>query len=252
MTPVRPGQRRRREDLRLLLLQIREHAGVRREEHLSFARYAGLDPEQITVWNVFDRPVVPPHVASGFDALLVGGASEASVLEPETYPFVPAGCTLMINAIAQRTPTFASCFGFQLAVLALGGRISRATGDFEMGTPPIRLHPAAADDLLFRDTPDGFHAVSVHRESASCAPPGTTALAYTDACCHAFRHPRAPFWATQFHPEVDRPTLVERLRVYAGRYTRNTAHYDQVIADIVDTPESNALIAKFVERVLLG
>jgi DNA-directed RNA polymerase specialized sigma24 family protein len=82
------------------------------------------------------------------------------------------------------------------------------------------------------------------------APPGMIELAYTDACCHAFRHPRAPFWATQFHPEVDRATLVERLRVYATRYTRDTAHYDQVIAGISDTPESNALIGTFVERVL--
>jgi len=41
-------------------------------------------------------------------------------------------------------------------------------------------------------------------------PQGCAPLADTDACPHVFRVRERRFWAFQFHPEVDRATLVER------------------------------------------
>lgn len=83
-----PGRRRARADLRILLLQIRDDPRVRAEEHTSFCDYSGLEASQIAVLNAFDWPDFPPDVADGYNALFIGGASEASVLEPERYPFV--------------------------------------------------------------------------------------------------------------------------------------------------------------------
>ena len=205
---------RKRSDLRVLLLQIRDHERVRREEHLSFAHQARLEPAQIDVLNVFDSPRFSATAAESYDALFVGGASEASVLEPETYGFVPDCCELLCHARESGQPVFASCFGFQLAVIAFGGTIVRDVSDFEMGTVPIRLAEEALRDPILRDTPDGFLAVSVHRERAHAAPQDCITLAYTDACCHVFRVSGKPFWAFQFHPEVDRATLIERLTVF--------------------------------------
>jgi GMP synthase (glutamine-hydrolysing) len=145
---------------------------------------------------------------------------------------------------------FASCFGFQLAVLALGGDIIRDERDFEMGTLPIYLKPSAAEDLLFHDVPNGFAAVAVHRERAPVCPPGAVELAYTENCCHAFRIDGKPFWAFQFHPEVDRDVLVSRLTAYKDAYTDGDDHLQQVLDSAVETPESNALMGKFIDRVL--
>ena len=61
-----------RKDLKILLLQIRDDANVRKEELESFAKYSELDLAQIDVLN-------------GYHALYVGGASEANVLEPQKY-----------------------------------------------------------------------------------------------------------------------------------------------------------------------
>lgn len=47
---------KRREELKVLLLQIREEPRVRQEELESFARYSALNIEQITVHSVFDQP----------------------------------------------------------------------------------------------------------------------------------------------------------------------------------------------------
>jgi GMP synthase (glutamine-hydrolysing) len=237
--------------LKVLLLQIRDHERVRREEHLSFAEKSGLSPVQIDIHNVFDRPNFGPDILDGYDALFIGGASEASVLEPDRYAFVPHALDLVRESVRRDLPTFASCFGFQLAVVALGGKILRDERDFEMGTVPIALSAAAAADPLYRDTRDGFMAVSVHRERALSAPPNTETLAFTSACCHSFRVEARRFWAFQFHPEVDKETLVERLTIFKTEYTEGDAHLANVLSSARETPESNALLKKFVDRVLL-
>lgn len=232
---------------KVLLLQIRETQQVRAEEYASFCAFAGLSPAQLDVLNVFDTPDFDHAVLKGYDALLVGGASEASVLEPERYSFVHDCVALLRYCIRTGMPVFASCFGFQLAVLALGGSIVRDEDDFERGTLPICLTPDAAADPLMANLPDPFHAVSVHRERATEFPKQTIPLAYTNACPHAFRVTGKPFWAFQFHPEVDKTTLIERLSVYKASYTSDEAQFNQVIASAVETPESNALVRRFIE-----
>lgn len=240
------------QDLRVLLLQVRDEPRVRQEEHESFARYSGLDLQQIDIINVFDTPAFPASIVSVYDGLFVGGGSEATVLEPDRYTFVEPSIRLLRYCIEREIPVFASCFGFQLAVIALGGEILRVDHDFEMGTLPIQLAPAASADPLFSDSPDCFRAVAVHKESALEPPPGCTLLAFTETCCHAFRVDGKPFWGFQFHPEVDRQRLVERLKIYQSAYTDGAEHLNGVLSSAVETPDSNALVRKFVDRILLS
>ncbi|MFW1677283.1 type 1 glutamine amidotransferase [Pontibacter sp. JAM-7] len=242
---------RERGSLRVLLLQIRDGQQVRREELESFAHYSGLSLRQIDVLNVFDQPDVPLNAADGYDALWVGGASEANVLEPQAYPFVTSCISLLNVCLERNLPVFASCFGFQLAVLALGGVIRHKEVDFEMGTLPISLSLAAAEDPLFSHLNDPFYAVSVHKQFADQVPDCCQVLAYTRQCVHAFRVWQKPFWAFQFHPEVDRRVLVERLTYYQQKYTAGEGHLQSVLDAAVETPQSNGLLSRFVDQVLL-
>ncbi len=236
--------------IKILLLQIRNEQRVRQEELNSFVQFSGLSLAHFTVLNVFDRPLFDHSVLEDYDALMVGGASEASVLEPDNYPFIHSCVRLLSHCIDIALPVFASCFGFQLAVLALGGKIIRDKKDFEMGSIPISLSAAAKSDLLFADTEDNFLAVAVHRERAPTLPKQCQLLAYTKACPHAFKVKDKPFWAFQFHPEVDRTILVERLTIYKSHYTQGDQHLDEILSSAQETPESNALVRKFVDRVL--
>lgn len=241
-----------REQLKILLLQIRDGEQVRREEHHSFASYCGVTPEQIEILNVFDTPDFPATTADDYDALLVGGASEADVLKPEQFRFIE-GCQGLIKHCGETgKPVFASCFGFQLAILALGGEILHKDVGFEMGSIPITLADAAISDPLYHDTPDQFAAVSVHRQYAETLPQCCQLLAYTDQCVHSFKLKGKPFWAFQFHPEVDKATLIERLTFYKSYYTDGDGQLERVLNAAVETPESNVLVRKFVDRVLLG
>lgn len=239
-----------KENIRILLLQIRKHEAVAAEELASFARHAGLKQSQIDILNVFKKPIFDSSVIAGYDSLWVGGASEANVLQPDKYRFIESAKALLSYCCDQSIPVFASCFGFQIAVLALSGEIIDSDGEFELGTLPISLTKHAKLDTLFADTPDQFFAVSVHKQKAITAPPQTELLAFTNTCVHAFKVKDKPFWAFQFHPEVDRTILTERLSMYRDTYTGGSEQLEAVLKTAQETPESNLLMSKFVERVL--
>ena len=238
-----------RNELKFKLLQIREDAAVRMEEVKSFCRYADIQKRQLDVHNVFDHPHFKVNILDGFDGLFIGGASEASVLEPENYPFLDDCFQLVRDCIELEIPVFASCFGFQLTILALGGEIVRSKDNFEMGTLPISLEKEAEKDPIYKGIRNPFYAVSVHQESAHSLPANCHSLAYTDFCMHGIKVDAKPFWAFQFHPELDRSTLTSRLGVYKEKYTRNGGHFQEIINGLVDTPEANKLVRNFVEYV---
>jgi GMP synthase (glutamine-hydrolysing) len=240
-----------KKNLKILLLQIRDNRNVRVEEHQSFANFSKIEPHQIEILNVFDTPSFKPNLIDNYDALYVGGASEANVLEPEKYPFIKNCIELLRYAAEISKPTFASCFGFQLAVLAFGGIILNKDKDYEMGTVKISLTDKAKSDLVYQGIQDRFPAVSVHRQYASTIPEPLEILAYTGQCVHSFKYKNKPLWAFQFHPEVDRDTLVKRLTIFSRHYTANAEHLKKVLESAVETPESNILLGNFVDRVLL-
>ena len=245
------ANKKNRGELKILLMQIREDEQVAKEELNSFANHAGLKPCQLEVLNCFETPVFDETVLKGYDSLWVGGASEANVLQPQQYTFMESAKKLLLYCCENNIPVFASCFGFQLAILALSGEIVDSDGEYEMGTIPISLAKSSKHDLLLHDTPEQFLAVSVHKQKAIKLPLRAELLAYTDTCLHVIKVKNKPFWAFQFHPEVDLQILIERLTIYQECYTEGSEHLSQVLSSAKETPESNVLMRKFVDRVLL-
>ena len=139
-----------------------------------------------------------------------------------------------------------------MAVISLGGEIHRDKENFEMGTIPIHLTEAGEKDVIFSEIHNPFIAVSVHKEKAIELPDQCELLAYTDACCHSFKVHDKPFWGFQFHPEVDRATVVHRMKFYSDVYTPGPEHLEKVINATQETPDSNNLPKIFIEKVLLS
>ena len=243
----------RRAQLQILYLQIRRDSLTRSEEFQEFVLYSGLAASQFTVLNVFDLPVFAPDQAAQYDAVFVGGSSDASVLDPQRYPFVESALALMAYCEAQSIPVFASCFGFQLAVEALGGKVIADPAQMEMGVYPLQLTEIAQADLLFHDMPDGFLVISGHKERALTLPPQTACLASTVQCpYHAFKVNNKPFYGFQFHPELNPQDLASRIQRYKDQYLEDNDHLNRILASLCETPESNQLIYKFVDRILLA
>ena len=230
---------------KILLLQIREEKEVLESELEGFSKHSGVSRENFEVLDVFNDRHFDIERLDSFDALFVGGSSSASVLEIEKYPFVPRCIELLKYASKTKTPVFASCFGFQLAVLAFGGEIIQSPeNQFEMGIVDIALTLEAKTDQIFRNCPNPFRAVSVHREKAINCPPDCILLAHTQECVHSFKHRHSPFWAFQFHPEVDEKELCYRLALYIEKYGSQD-QLEEVIRKKAETPDSNNLLKNF-------
>ncbi|MGA7934066.1 MAG: type 1 glutamine amidotransferase [Kovacikia sp.] len=244
---------KKRSQLKILLLQIRDDRVTCLEELDEFVRFSRLDGQQFGVLNTFATPEFEPTCMEGYDALFVGGSSDASVTQPEKYPFVEDAKRLLVHCLKAEIPVFASCFGFQAAVEALGGRVIVDKPNMEIGTMPLSLTEAAASDVLFHDLPTQFWAVCGHQERAVSLPQGAILLASSELCpYHAFKIADKPFYGFQFHPEVDPIDLTARITRYQSRYLDNAELLTELLKDLQDTPIANQLIARFVDRILLA
>ncbi len=243
----------KREDLKILLLQIRQDLPTCEEEHFSFAKFADIAPEQIRLFNPFLQSHFHPDIVDQFDALFVGGSSDATVLNLKHFPFIKDCKRLMRYCYDQCIPVFASCFGFQIAVEAFGGKVILDRANSEVGLFELELTAAGKEDILFHDTPSPFWAVSGHKERAERLPEGALLLTHSELCpYHAFKFPDKPFYAFQFHPEISCKVLHDRLQRYSDRYLDGPSQLQQIIEDSThETPESNLLVKKYVDRVLL-
>ncbi len=243
----------RRSQLRLLLLQVREDCETKAEEFEAFVSLSHLEAGQVKVLDAFRTPFFQAPILDAFDGLLIGGSSDASVLKPDIFPFIGPSEALLAYAVEQAIPVFASCFGFQLLVQALKGMIICDRPNLEMGVYPIHLTEAAQNDILMHDLPQQFWAVSGHQERASCLPDTLINLAYSQRCpFHAIKVPGKPIYGFQFHPEVNQVDLTSRLYRYRDRYLDDAAEVEHILNSLRETPESNQLIGKFVDRILLA
>jgi len=79
-------------------------------------------------------------------------------------------------------------------------------------------------------------------------------LAYTTACpYHIIKLNDKPFYAFQFHPEMNRNDLITRITRYQDRYLDDPQALQHIIDNTIhDTPAANSLLKKFIDRVILG
>lgn len=243
-----------RDQLKILILQIREDEETMLEEFYEFVQYSQLHEEQFTKLNTYKTHQFPANIIDGYDALFVGGSSDASVLQPEEFMFVQHCKQLLRYCYQQSIPVLASCFGFQVAVEELGGKVEEDKSIMEMGIYPIQLTDAAKADPLFAGYPDNFWAVSGHKEHAVRIPDDALLYGYSELCpYHILRFKDKPFYAFQFHPEVDRKDLITRITRYQERYLDDTKAVQQIIdRSTQDTHWANLIIKDFIDRVVLN
>jgi GMP synthase (glutamine-hydrolysing) len=185
--------------------------------------------------------------------LLFGGSGAYSVLDP--HPWVRSMLDFLVRVVDHKVPAWASCFGFQGLSLALGGEVNRDDARQELGAFPIDLTPAARHDPLFGQLPSTFHAQLGHHDHVDRLPSGVTLLATGRKIANqAFKVDGAPFWATQFHPELNKATTTERWNYYREHYSANPeagAAIDKVMAESPDTLEVQSVLRTFA-AVALG
>lgn len=153
-------------------------------------------------WHAYrDTPVPALDDVQGL--IILGGTMGAH--DVAQYPFLQAVKGLIDTALQRRIPLLGICLGGQLLALVAGGSVASRT-DGERGLLPIRLTAGAFDDPLFKGLPAEPAFFQWHDDSFT-PPVRAVPLAGSDGCRHqAFRIGLA--WGVQFHPEVDRETVV--------------------------------------------
>jgi GMP synthase-like glutamine amidotransferase len=175
----------------VLLLQHQDDGGP--GNLLTWLDKRGIPWELVDVSAGSLPPVAPRR------AIVVLGSEEAAY-DP-AVAWLPAEKAFLAQSMALGTPVLGLCFGGQLIADVLGGQVTKADvaeiGWVDVAALPNSGHSGAAADPADAAVPGTWFAWHYDQFQP---PPGSTVLAATGNCLHAFRHGR--HLALQFHPEV--------------------------------------------------
>ncbi|TWT75929.1 GMP synthase [glutamine-hydrolyzing] [Posidoniimonas polymericola] len=235
---------------RFLLLQVRNEGDpIIGQEINCFAAALGCDASRVTPQSVLggfpSQSLVDQH-----DAVLIGGSGDYSAAgEGEWLERILDGLRLLHD---QGKPTFASCWGFQAFARAIGGCCEHDPANAELGNVELTLTEHGRQDPVFGALPPRFLGFAGHEDHVTRLPPDAVLLASTDRVPEqAYTFADKPIYATQFHPELTRDTILQRLAAYP-RYVEQFAGMTlaELTVHLQETPEANGLLSRFVESVL--
>ena len=138
-----------------------------------------------------------------FDAVFVTG-SPLHVYDDT--PEVARQIAFMRTVFASGTPSFGSCAGLQLAVVAAGGTVRKMPERMEAGVAR-RITPTEAgrDHPLLAGRAASWDAPAIHGDEVETLPENATLLAgnrVTAIQAAEIRHAGGIFWGVQYHPEL--------------------------------------------------
>ena len=230
----------------ILLLQVRDADDPMRQHEVEcFRRVLSLDPAQLGTFDLLSGPL-PESWITAAQMILLGGSGNYSAVGHEAWLDVALDSLRLVHTSG--TPTFASCWGFQALARAMGGTVQHMPERAEVGTLPIHLTDAAVADEVFGSTPNPFAGQLGHEDFVTELPPGTTELARTERSVQAFRFDGLPVYCTQFHPELNRADLEQRLAAYPEYVELTTGQsYSAAIAALQETPDAAELLRRFYQ-----
>ncbi len=235
---------------RYLLLQIRDADDPMKAHELEcFERALQTGLQGIRVFDLLSGSPTKEDFAES-DIILVGGSGKYSVTDDGEW--LEKALDVLREIHTRKIPTFASCWGHQAFARALGGSVETNLDSAEIGSKELWLTSEGKADPLFAPLRDIFFAQLGHQDLVTKLPRNATLLASSKKTkIQAYRFDDAPVYCTQFHPELDRKGLLLRLRTYP-EYVENVLGItpDEFGDAVEETPETEALLLRFVEHVL--
>jgi GMP synthase (glutamine-hydrolysing) len=218
---------------------------MRAQEVRCFARMLECDLSDIEVFDLL-ASALPLEKLQSADMILLGGSGHYSAAGEGEWLERALDGMREIHRVAK--PTFASCWGFQAMARALGGSCVNDLSNAEVGTIKLTLTDAGRADLLFGGLPPIIDAQAGHEDRVDRLPPDAVLLASSPRVAEqAFRFEGRPIYCTQFHPELDRAAMLERLVAYP-EYVARIARvpYDDFVQNLRESTEANSLLRRFV------
>ena len=236
-------------ELRYLLLQIRDADDpIGPQEVGCFAKALDCKTKNIATLNLLSERLTTAKL-DRVDAVLIGGSGNYSAAgESEWLNNVLADLRWLSDL---HKPTFASCWGFQAIARALGGRCVHDPEHAELGTIELKLTEAGRADPLFGELGETFLGLAGHEDRVTRLPPNAILLASSERVTQqAFKLADAPIYCTQFHPELELKTYLERVAAYPQYVEKIAGTTLELFAEhCQDTPQSRQLLSRFAQLV---
>jgi len=154
--------------------------------------------------NIADGDALPQGTPlETFDGIILTGSP---LRVYDDTPAVRRQIDFARAAFAAKRPVWGSCWGVQLATVALGGVVRRNPKGRGLGiVRRICPTPAAQSHWLFHGRPASFDALCAHLDEVETLPPGASVLATSSFCKVQTLAAQTPeggsFVGTQYHPE---------------------------------------------------
>jgi len=200
-----------------LLLSTRAEDLAAEEEYAAFLRCTGLPAERLRRHRLEATPL-PDLDLDDYAGVFVGGGPYNSSDPPESKSDVQRRvehelAELLDRIVARDFPFFGACYGVGTLGVHQGGVIDRTYGE-PVAPVAIRLTAEGAADPVLAGLPPEFDAFAGHKEACRVLPPSAVLLAGSAACPVQMFRVKSNLYATQFHPELDLPGLLTRIRIY--------------------------------------
>lgn len=191
-------------------------AATERESVLGFT---GLAPEDL-LWVRLDRDPFPDLHAQDISGIILCGSpftvsDPPSSKSPEQVRAEAEISRVLDRVIAEDIPFLGACYGIGTLGTHIGATIDRTNGE-PLSAIPVTLTDAGKADPLIRaaQLPATFTGLVGHKEAVTTLPEHATTLATGQRAPVQMFRVGTRQYATQFHPELDVPAIIERARVY--------------------------------------
>jgi GMP synthase (glutamine-hydrolysing) len=234
-----------------LMLSSRGEDLAADEEYAAFLRCTGLTAEQLHRIRLEAGPL-PELDLDDWSGIFIGGGPFNSSDPEETKSVVQrrveADLSALLDEVVDRDfPFFGACYGVGTLGVHQGGVVDRTYSE-PISAVPVTLTPAGLADPLLAGMPERFDAFVGHKEACRVLPPSAVLLASSPACPVQMFRVKTNVYATQFHPELDVPGIVTRVRVYQHAGYFAPADMNALIATLTPAviTEPGRLLANFV------
>jgi GMP synthase (glutamine-hydrolysing) len=236
-----------------LLLSSRAEDVAADDEYEAFLRVAGLTPAGLHRVRMEAAPL-PALELDDYAGIFVGGgpfnSSDAPLEKSAVQHRVERELGLLLDEVVERDfPFFGACYGVGTLGVHQGGVIDRTYAE-PISAVRVRLTEEGAADPVLAGMAGEFDAFVGHKEACSVPPPNAVLLASSDACPVQMFRVKQNLYATQFHPELDLPGLLTRVRIYQHAGYFAPAELDAVLASLQPAvvTEPGRMLANFVAR----
>ena len=224
---------------KVLLLQARDWGDPMIEHEIECFRDQIPDQFELACYNLVEGPW-DASVLEGFSAIMVGGSGAYGSAHNDNSWFEPT-LSLLRAIVEKGVPLYCSCWGHQALAVALGGRVEHDERGYELGLLPVQLTFEGERDELFGKLPSPFVAPLGHCEQVVKLPEGAELLASTERCrVQAYRLRGKPVYSTQFHPELNKERLKQRVSAYIPEEWQEKLEGDECI--------TGGIISDFLNR----